>query len=465
MSPAGAEMLQLATNNETGYWQDLDRAHHLHPFTDTAALNRKGSRIITDAKGVYLWDSDGQRLLDGMAGLWCVAVGYGRQELVDAATRQMTRLPFYNTFFQTSHMPAIEAARAIAEVAPEGMRRVFFTGSGSESNDTVLRMVRHYWAQRGLPQRNIIIGRVNGYHGSTVAGASLGGMKPMHAQGGLPIPGIVHIGQPYWFGSDRSLSPDEFGLRCARELETKILELGPDRVAAFIGEPVQGAGGVIIPPATYWPEIQRICRKYGVLLVSDEVICGFGRTGSWWGCQTMGVAPDLMPIAKALTSGYLPLGGVVVRDEIAEVLETGGEFFHGFTYSGHPASCAVAAANIRIIKEERLVERVRDKIGPYFQERLRTLADHPLVGEVRGIGLLGAIELVRDKTTLERFANEGETGLLCREHCFRGGLVMRAVRDTMILSPPLVISETEVDELVTLARRALDATARARGVG
>jgi putrescine aminotransferase len=286
----------------------------------------------------------------------------------------------------------------------------------------------------------------------------------MHAQGGLPIPGIVHIRQPYWFGSDRSLSPDELGLKCARELEAKIIEVGPDRVAAFIGEPVQGAGGVVIPPGTYWPEIQRICREYGILLVSDEVICGFGRTGNWWGCQTLGFEPDLMPIAKALTSGYLPLGGVIVRDEIAEAMATGGEFFHGFTYSGHPASCAVAAANIRLIREEKLVERVRERIGPYFQQRLATLADHPLVGEVRGLGLLGAIELVKDKRTLERFPREGETGLLCREHCFKNGLVMRAVRDTMILSPPLVITEPEVDELVTLARKALDATARERGV-
>ncbi len=457
-------MLSVASNNETGYWQDLDRAHHIHPFTDTAALNAEGSRIITDAKGVYLTDSAGHRILDGMAGLWCVNVGYGRRELIEAATRQMERLAYYNQFFKTSTMPTIEAARAVAEVAPEGMRRVFFTGSGSEANDTVLRMVRHYWAVRGQPHRSHVIARVNGYHGSTVAGASLGGMKAMHGQGGLPIPGIHHIAQPYWFGSDRRLDPDAFGLACARELEAKILELGADRVAAFIGEPIQGAGGVVIPPASYWPEIQRICRKHGILLVSDEVICGFGRTGKWFGCQHFGFEPDLMPIAKGLSSGYMPIGGVVVRDHVAETLELGGEFFHGFTYSGHPVACAVAAANIALMRRERLVERVEQEIGLYFQVGLATLADHPMVGEVRGVGLIGAVELVRRKEPLERLADRGRTGLICRDHCFRNGLVMRAVGDTMIVSPPLVITEAEVDELVRLARKALDLTAAEIGI-
>ena len=457
-------MPPLASNNETGYWQDLDRAHHIHPFTDTGALNAKGSRIITDASGVYLTDSDGRRILDGMAGLWCVNVGYGRRELIEAATRQMERLPYYNQFFQTSTMPTIEAARAVAEVAPEGMRRVFFTGSGSEANDTVLRMVRHYWAVRGQPHRKHVIARVNAYHGSTVAGASLGGMKAMHGQGDLPIPGIHHIAQPYWFGSDRKLDAHAFGLACARELEAKILELGADRVAAFIGEPIQGAGGVVVPPASYWPEIQRICRRHGILLVSDEVICGFGRTGKWFGCQHFGVEPDLMAIAKGLSSGYLPIGGVVVRDHVAETLELGGEFFHGFTYSGHPVACAVAAANIALLRRERLVERVENEIGPYFQARLATLADHPMVGEVRGVGLIGAVELVRRKAPLERLAERGRTGLICRDHCFANGLVMRAVGDTMIVSPPLVISEAEVDELVRLARKAFDLTAAEIGV-
>ena len=278
-------------------------------------------------------------------------------------------------------------------------------------------------------------------------------------EGGLPIPGIVHIGQPYWFGDGGSLSPEEFGLQAARELEQKILEVGPARVAAFIGEPIQGAGGVIIPPASYWPEIQRIVDKYGILLVADEVICGFGRTGRWFGSEYFGIRPDLMPIAKGMSSGYLPIGGVMVGERVAEVM-TGkaGEFHHGFTYSGHPAACAVACAAINILREERIVERVRDDVGPYLQRRWQELDSHPLVGETRMVGLIGALELVKDKARRETFPDPGEVGLLCRDLCIANGLVMRAVRDTMIIAPPLVITREQIDELVDKARRALDQT-------
>ncbi len=282
-------------------WQTADAAHFLHPFTDFQSLAAQGSRIITRADNIYLWDSDGRRILDAMSGLWCVNVGYGQEALVAAAARQMRELPFYNAFFQTATPPAIELAELLAEVTPPQFEHVFFSGSGSEGNDTVVRMVRRYWDVLGQPQRQVIVSRKNAYHGSTMAGASLGGMSGMHAQGGLPIPGIVHIEQPYWWehGRPAGLSRDEFGLVAARWLEDKLLELGPGNVAAFIGEPVQGAGGVIIPPATYWPEIQRICDRHGILLVSDEVICGFGRTGRWFGCETMGFRPDLMTFAKA----------------------------------------------------------------------------------------------------------------------------------------------------------------------
>ncbi|PAU62698.1 aspartate aminotransferase family protein [Pseudomonas indica] len=453
-------MNSQATNAQTQEWQALSRAHHLPPFTDYKLLNEKGARIITRASGVYLWDSEGNKILDGMAGLWCVNVGYGREELVEAATRQMRELPYYNLFFQTAHPPAIALAKAIAEVAPEGMNHVFFTGSGSESNDTVLRMVRHYWAIKGQPQKKVIIGRWNGYHGSTVAGVSLGGMKALHNQGDLPIPGIEHIDQPYWYGEGGDLSPDEFGIKVAEQLERKILEVGEDKVAAFIAEPIQGAGGVIIPPETYWPKIREILSRYDILFIADEVICGFGRTGEWFGSQYYGNAPDLMPIAKGLTSGYIPMGGVVVRDEIVETLNEGGEFYHGFTYSGHPVAAAVALENIRILKEEKIVERVKNETAPYLQQRWQELADHPLVGEARGLGLVGALELVRNKKTRERFTEQG-VGMVCREHCFRNGLIMRAVGDTMIISPPLVISKTEIDELIVKARKCLDLTAAA----
>ncbi|RIY83553.1 aminotransferase [Pseudomonas aeruginosa] len=448
------------TNAKTREWQALSRDHHLPPFTDYKQLNEKGARIITKAEGVYIWDSEGNKILDAMAGLWCVNVGYGREELVQAATRQMRELPFYNLFFQTAHPPVVELAKAIADVAPEGMNHVFFTGSGSEANDTVLRMVRHYWATKGQPQKKVVIGRWNGYHGSTVAGVSLGGMRALHEQGDFPIPGIVHIAQPYWYGEGGDMSPDEFGVWAAEQLEKKILEVGEENVAAFIAEPIQGAGGVIVPPDTYWPKIREILAKYDILFIADEVICGFGRTGEWFGSQYYGNAPDLMPIAKGLTSGYIPMGGVVVRDEIVEVLNQGGEFYHGFTYSGHPVAAAVALENIRILREEKIIEKVKAETAPYLQKRWQELADHPLVGEARGVGMVAALELVKNKKTRERFTDKG-VGMLCREHCFRNGLIMRAVGDTMIISPPLVIDPSQIDELITLARKCLDQTAAA----
>ena len=320
-----------ANNPQTREWQALSNDHHLAPFSDFKQLKEKGPRIITNAKGVYLWDSEGNKILDGMAGLWCVAIGYGRDELADAASKQMRELPYYNLFFQTAHPPALQLAKAISDVAPEGMNHVFFTGSGSEGNDTVLRMVRHYWAVKGKPSKKVIISRMNGYHGSTVAGASLGGMTYMHEQGDLPIPGIVHIPQPYWFGEGGDMTPDEFGVWAAEQLEKKILEVGEDNVGAFIAEPIQGAGGVIVPPDTYWPKIKEILAKYDILFVADEVICGFGRTGEWFGSDFYDLKPDLMTIAKGLTSGYIPMGGVIVRDEVVKVLNDGGDFNHGFT--------------------------------------------------------------------------------------------------------------------------------------
>ncbi len=449
---------------DTSRWQELDRRHHLHPFTDTKALNHKGSRIITRASGVYLWDLEGNRILDGMAGLWCVNVGYGRKELADAAYQQMQDLPYYNNFFQTSHPPAVELAALLQEVTPPHLNHVFFTNSGSEANDTVVRMARRYWDLKGKPDKQVIISRENAYHGSTMAGASLGGMKPMHQQGGLPIPGIVHIAQPYWYAEGGDLAPEEFGLQAARTLEDKINELGVDQVAAFIAEPIQGAGGVIVPPDSYWPEIKRICQQYEILLVVDEVICGFGRTGHWFGSDLYDLQPDLMPIAKGLSSGYLPIGGVMVGDTVAEVLiEQGGDFNHGFTYSGHPAACAVAVANIKILQQEKLIERVANDIGPYLQQRWRELADHPLVGEARGLGLLGALELVKNKQTREHFESPGDVGNLCRDLCFQNGLVMRAVEDAMVISPPLIITREQVDELVERARHCLDLTAKELG--
>ena len=447
------------TQRNTREWQAADAAHYLHPFTDFKSLADKGSRIITRADNIYLWDSDGHKILDAMSGLWCVNVGYGRQELVEVATKQMTELPFYNSFFQTATPPTIELAELLAQVTPPQFGHVFFSGSGSEGNDTIVRMVRRYWDLLGQPERHVIISRHNAYHGSTMAGASLGGMSGMHAQGGLPIPGITHIGQPFWFELGRTMSRDAFGLQAAGWLEAEILEIGADKVAAFIGEPVQGAGGVIVPPETYWPEVQRICDKYGVLLVSDEVICGFGRTGHWFGCERFGFRPDLMTFAKGVTSGYVPLGGVMVGDRVAKVLiERGGEFNHGYTYSGHPVACAVALANIRLIQREGLVEKVHDDTGPYLAAQFAALAGHALVGEVQTCGLMAALQIVKDKASGQAFDPGLGVGMLCRGHCFGNGLIMRAVGDRMIIAPPLVITRAQIDEMMALIRRCLDLT-------
>jgi len=400
--------------------QELDKDHHLHPFTDHKELHGKKSRIITRADGVYIYDADGNKMLDGMSGLWCVNIGYGRDELVEAAAGQMRQLPYYNSFFQCANPPSIELAAMLQEVSQPHFKRVFFAGSGSESNDTIVRMVRRYWDLMDQPERHTIISRKNAYHGSTVAAASLGGMKPMHEQGGLPIPGIVHVEQPYWFGSDRSLSPDDFGIAAARSIEDKINELGADKVAAFIGEPVQGAGGVIIPPDSYWPEVQRICDEYGILLISDEVITGFGRMGEWFGADYFGTRPDFMPFAKGVTSGYLPLGGVMIS--------------------------------------EKLVDRVKNDIGPYFHEGWKKLAEHPLVSEVRMVGLLAALEMVKSKDPFERFEEKQGVGTICRDFLINNGLVLRAVGETIVAAPPFVLSHEEADEIIEIAWKCLDLT-------
>ena len=458
----------MNTPRTTQAWQALDAAHHLHPFSDAHSLNQLGSRVVVRGEGVRIWDSEGQCIIDGMAGLWCVNLGYGRKELAEAAYQQMLELPFYNTFFKTTHPPVIELSALLAELTPPQFNHVFLTNSGSESNDTVIRMARHFWAAQGQPQKKILISRINAYHGSTIGGASLGGMSYMHAQGDLPIPGIVHIEQPYWYVNGGELSPEEYGLKAARALEAKILELGAENVAAFIGEPIQGAGGVIIPPSTYWPEIQRICREHDILLISDEVICGFGRTGRWFGCEYFGFAPDLMPIAKGLSSGYQPIGGVMVGDRVAQVLMNSGDFNHGMTYSGHPVAAAVAAANLKILRDEGIVDRVRNDTGPYLQKKWQdAFADHPHLDDVRGVGFLAAFTWVKDKSRRELFANPGEVGTICRDIFFKNNLIMRAVGDSMVSAPPLVMTQTEIDEMIALAARCVDQTTntlRARGL-
>ncbi|HQY42907.1 MAG TPA: aspartate aminotransferase family protein [Paracoccaceae bacterium] len=449
-------MTKITNHMPTAELQKLDAAHHMHPFTENAALARKGARIMVRGEGVWLTDSEGNKIIDGMAGLWCTNIGYGRTELGEVAKRQMDELAYYNTFFQTTHVPAIALAAKLAELAPGDLNHVFFAGSGSEANDTNIRAVRRYWDIKGQPEKRVIIARHNGYHGSTMGGGSLGGMSPIHAHGGK-IDGIVHIGEPNWWAQGGDMTPEAFGLMRAQELEAKILELGVDKVAAFIGEPVQGAGGVIIPPSTYWPEIQRIVDKYGILLIADEVITGFGRTGNWFGSQTFGIRPHIMTIAKGLSSGYQPIGGSIMCDEVAEVLGSHGDFNHGYTYSGHPVAAAVALENLRIIEEEGIVDHVRNVAHPYLNERWQALTDHPLVGEAKLVGLMGSIALTPNKTPHAKFASEsGTVGYRCRERCFANNLIMRHVGDRMIIAPPLVIKPEEIDVLMARARKSLD---------
>ena len=452
--------------SKTEKWQGMD-VHHLHPFTNPNDLKQKPARIIESAHGVYLKDSDGNELLDMMAGLWCVNMGYGQQSLIDAASAQISQLPYYNAFFKTSTPPAAELSALLAEISPAHIHHTFFTSSGSEANDTVLRLVWRYWDIMGKPEKRVVISRKNAYHGSTIAASSLGGMDEMHAQGGI-IPDIVHVEQPNWFAKrcelGKDLDREEFGRQVAQSIADKIEELGVDKVAAFIAEPIQGAGGVIVPPESYWPEVKKICDHYGILLVADEVICGFGRTGEWFGSNYYDLKPDLMPIAKGLSSGYLPIGGVMVADHIMEVLVTkGGEFNHGYTYSGHPVCAAVAIANLQLMKSQNIVETVRESTAPYLQKRLRELGDHPLVGEVRGVGMFGALELVEDKDNYVKFDKDKGVGIICREFCFENNLVMRAVGDAMIISPPLVIGRDDIDVFIERAWQCLDLTQKAIG--
>ena len=448
----------------TNEWQALDSAHHMAPFTDYGDLRQKGARIITHAEGHYIYDSDGNRILDGMAGLWCVNVGYGRPELVEAAATQMAKLPYYNNFFRTSNQPVAELSAKLAEITPDGLSNVFYANSGSEANDTIIRMVRHYWALEGKPEKRVIISRDFGYHGSTIMSASMGGMSGMHEQAANE-PDFAHIRPPYGFLHQGNQDEAEFAANAASWLDDKINEIGASNVAAFVAEPIQGAGGVIVPPAGYFKHIQEICRRHDILFVADEVITGFGRTGQWFASQTMELEPDMMALAKGLTSGYVPMSAVMVGDRVAnKLIADGGEFYHGFTYSGHPVAAAVALANLELIEREDMITRVREDTGPYLAEALAPLAEHRIVGEIRTFGVLAAIELVKSKDGPEMFEDTGATGVICRDHAINRGLMMRAVRDAMILSPALTYSRADIDETVRIAAQALDATADQLGL-
>lgn len=456
----------MTLSNFTRHVRELDSANHLHPFTTHHELREAGPRVISSAKGVYIYDSEGAQILDGMAGLWCVQLGYGDEELARTAYETLQQLSYYNLFFQTTTPHAAELAALVASKTPPGINQILFSCSGSEANDSALKLIWYYWNLMGKPNKKAIISRERAYHGSTIAGASLSGLPFMQGIFDLPLPRIHHVGPTpcyYQYGASGE-SERDFALRCAKGVEDKILELGPDNVAAFVGEPVMGAGGLMTPPEGYWQEIERICRKYDVLLWSDEVICGFGRTGSWFGCQTYGFTPDLITMAKGMSSGYQPISAVALGKRMADpIIASDAEMAHGYTYSGHPVACAVAKRNIELMEEKDLVGARGRAASARFQQGLKALESHPLVGETRGVGLLGAIELVKNKETRARWSVPGGVGMICRRHCFETGVVMRAVGDTMFLCPPLVISDAEIDELLRLVRTALDLTLRELG--
>ncbi|WP_223466818.1 aspartate aminotransferase family protein [Pseudomonas sp. GL-RE-26] len=454
----------MTTSRDTRDYQAADAAHHIHAFVDQKALNEEGPRVMVRGERLHLWDNDGRRYLDGMSGLWCTNLGYGRKDLAAAASQQLEQLPYYNMFFHTTHPQVIELSELLFSLLPAHYSHAIYTNSGSEANEVLIRTVRRYWQVLGKPEKKIMIGRWNGYHGSTLAATALGGMKFMHEMGGM-IPDIEHIDEPYFFAHEGNLTPAEFGLRAAQQLEAKILELGADKVAGFIAEPFQGAGGMIFPPESYWPEIQRICRKYDVLLCADEVIGGFGRTGEWFAHEYFGFEPDTLSIAKGLTSGYIPMGGLILSKKMASVLvEQGGVFAHGLTYSGHPVAAAVAIANLKALRDEGVVTRVKDDIGPYLQQCLREVfGKHPLVGDIQGTGMVAALQLAEDKSTRKRFANENDIAWRCRTIGFEEGVIIRSTLGRMIMAPALIASREEIDELISKTLKAMDRTAQEYG--
>lgn len=450
------------SNLDTQHYQNVFATRHIAPFLDLRQITPAHVTVMVRGEGMNLWDSEGKCYLDGMSGLFCTALGYGREELVEAAARQMRQLSFCTPYFNTAHPAVVELTEKLFKILPDRYGRVVYCNSGSEANETLIRTVRRYWDVVGRPKKKIFISRHNSYHGSTMGSASLGGMKHMHEMGGLPIPGIYHIGEPYWFAYQGDMTEEEFGLQMAGELEQKILELGADKVAAFIGEPFQGAAGFIFPPSTYWPEIQRICRKYDVLLCVDEVVGGFGRTGEWFSHQLFGIEPDTISIAKGLTSGYVPMGGLILSNRISEAIMAGGTYSHIFTYQGHPLAAAVACANLDLLNEGGIVEKVKTDTGPYLQQALReAFSSHPLVWEVQGAGAAASLQLAPAKGEKQRFANEAIVGAYCMQQGIDAGLLFRPTLARIILAPALTATHDDIDEIVRRLKSAVDSTAEA----
>ncbi len=434
----------------------------VHPYTNLALHREKGPLIIERGEGIYVWDKDGKQYIEGLAGLWCTALGFGEKALVEAAIEQLNKLPYYHLFGDKSQVPAIQLGERLKAMAPMPVSKVFFVNSGSEANDTQIKLIWYYNNALGRPEKKKIISRIKAYHGVTIAAGSLTGLPFAHQDFDLPLPGILHADCPHHYRfAEPGETEEEFATRLAQNLEELIIREGPDTVAAFIAEPVMGAGGVIIPPRTYFKKVQAVLKKYDIIFIDDEVICGFGRTGNTFGCETFGFTPDTMSVAKSLSSAYLPVGAVLIPDYIYEsMLEESrklGTFGHGFTYSGHPTCTAVALKNLEIMEERQIFEHVRE-VMPRFQERLSAMGDHPLVGEARGIGLIGGCELVADKGSKRSFDPKQGVGPHCAARAQEHGLILRSLGDTIAFCPPLIITENEIDELFDRFSRALEDT-------
>jgi putrescine aminotransferase len=432
----------------------LDEAHHLHPFTDHRAMHAAGTHLVRTASGSTVVDESGRELLDGLAGLWCVNVGYGREEIVRAVAEQMRAVAFYPSFFNTTTEPTIRLAARLAGLAPARLRHTIFSNSGSEANESALKLIRAYWKLRGRRGKTKVLARSYAYHGVTLATTSLTGLPTCTEPFDLPLPGFLQVPGPNAYGSGKS--PEEYGASCLAETERAVAREGAETIAAMFVEPVQGAGGVIVPPEGHLAQLRELCRRHEILFVADEVITGFGRLGAWFASQLWSLDPDLMTMAKGITSGYLPLGATMVSDEIAEALEAGGYLAHGFTYTGHPATCAAALANLDLIEREGLVERVRDDVGPRFQAALRSLASHPAVVEARGVGLIGALELRRPHRGPHAAAPPNMLGLAAHNLAREEGVIVRGIRDLVALAPPLVVTHEELGRMFAALQRALD---------
>ncbi len=438
-----------------------DIASLVHQQTDLDRHAREGAVLIDRGEGCRVWDTEGREYIEAMAGLWCASLGFSERRLADAAHRQMLKLPYYHTFFAKGHEPAVELAERLLAVAPPGMARVLFQCSGSEANDAAIKLAWNYWGVQGQPQRRKFIGRTRGYHGNTVATVSLSGQPHMHQGFGLPLPGFVHADNPnYYRFHEAGESEEAFSARMAANLEALIQQEGPDTIAAFFGEPVQGGGGAITPPRGYWPAIQDVLKRHGILLVADEVICGFGRTGSMWGCETYGIEPDMVSCAKQLSAAYQPISALLVSTGVHEALLEGsrrhGSFGHGYTYGGHPVACAVAIETLKIYEERDIVGHVRD-VSPAFLRGLEAFRGHPLVGDVRGVGLIAGVELMADKATRQAFPAAAGVGGRVQAACERHGLIVRAIGDRIAFTPPLILDGAEAAELCTRFGRGLDA--------